>query len=130
MSGVQVTWDGQDGRNLTGGQGDVHLALTNLPPGKTVTGVELSDPARSSWTWPNGLAYQQSSPSDSTAADVGFQPTRDELYAAMVLRITYSDGSMAVIPFWGGSCDVGKRLADMRSSGQTVTAYSATEPHQ
>ena len=58
---------------------------------------------------------------------MGFQPTRDELYAAMVLRITYSDGSMAVIPFWGGSCDVGKRLADMRSSGQTVTAYSATE---
>ena len=45
VSGVQVTWDGQDGQNLTGGSGDVHIALTGLPAGKTMTGVELSDPA-------------------------------------------------------------------------------------
>ncbi len=120
VSGVQVTWKGQDGQNLTGSQGDVHIALTGLPSGKTMTGVELSDPARSSWTLSNGLAYQQSSPSDSTTADVDFQPTRDEAGAAMVLRITYSDGSMAVIPFTGGSCDVGKRLMDTRPSGKTV----------
>src|SRR5271157_5325087 len=120
VNGVQVTWLGQDGLNLTGLQGDVHLAVTGLPSGKTMTGVELSDPARSSWTLSNGLAYQQSSPSDSTTADVGFQPTRNEAGAAMVLRITYSDGSMAVIPFTGGSCDVGKRLMDTRPSGKTV----------
>ena len=117
VSGVRVTWLGQDGQNLTGSEGDVHIALTGLPSGKTMTGVELSDPARSSWTLSNGLAYQQSSPSDSTTADVGFQPTRNEAGAAMVLRITYSDGSMAVIPFTGGSCDVGKRLMDTRLSG-------------
>ena len=127
VSGVQVTWLGQDGQNLTGSEGDVHIALTGLPSGKTMTGVELSDPARSSWTLSNGLAYQQSSPSDSTTADVGFQPTRNEAGAAMVLRITYSDGSMAVIPFTGGSCDVGKRLVDTRPSGSTVTAYDATD---
>ena len=45
VSGVQVTWLGQDGLNLTGLQGDVHLAVTGLPSGKTMTGVELSDPA-------------------------------------------------------------------------------------
>ena len=82
---------------------------------------------RSSWTLSNGLAYQQPLPSDSTTADVGFQPTRNEAGAAMVLRITYSDGSMAVIPFTGGSCDVGKRLVDTRPSGLTVTAYDATD---
>jgi len=127
VSGVRVTWLGQDGQNLTGSEGDVHIALTGLPSGKTMTGVELSDPARSSWTLSNGLAYQQSSPSDSTTADVGFQPTRNEAGAAMVLRITYSDGSMAVIPFTGGSCDVGKRLVDTRLSGSTVTAHDATD---
>ena len=116
MSGVQVTWKGQDGQNLTRSQGDVHIALTNLPSGKNMTGVESSDPASSSWTLSNGLAYQQS----STTADVDFQPTRDEAVAAMVLRITYSDGSMAIIPFTGGSCDVGKRLVDTRPSGLTV----------
>ena len=82
---------------------------------------------RSSWTLSNGLAYHQSSPSDSTTADVDFQPTRNEAGEAMVLRITYSDGSMAVIPFTGGSCDVGKRLVDTRPSGSTVTASSATD---
>jgi hypothetical protein len=127
VSGVQVTRVGQDGQNLTGGQGDVHLALTGLPSGKTMTGVELSDPARSSWTLSHGLAYQQSSPSDSTTADVDFQPTRNEAGEAMVLRITYSDGSMAVIPFTGGSCDVGKRLVDPRPSGSTKTATSPTD---
>ena len=127
VSGVQVTWLGQDGLNLTGSPGDAHIALTGLPSGKTMTGVELSDPARSSWTLSNGLAYQQPSPSDSTTADVCFQPTRNEAGAAMVLRITYSDGSMAVIPFTGGSCDVGKRLVDTRLSGSTVTAHDATD---
>jgi hypothetical protein len=127
VSGVQVTWLGQDGLNLTGEPGDVHIALTGLPSGKTMTGVELSDPARSSWTLSNGLAYQQPSPTDSTTADVCFQPTRNEAGAAMVLRITYSDGSMAVIPFTGGSCDVGKRLVDTRPSGSTVTANNATD---
>jgi len=125
VSGVQVTWVGQDGQDLTGGQGDVHLALTGLPSGKTVTGVALSDPARSSWTTPStDLAYRQPSP---TTADVYFQPTRNEADAAMVLRITYSDGSMAVLPFTGGSCDVGKRLVDPRPSGSTVIAYSPTD---
>src|SRR3954454_4550833 len=127
VSGVQVTWVGQDGQDLTGGQGDVHLALTGLPAGKTVTGVALSDPARSSWTLANGLAYRQPSPGNSTTADVDFQPTRDEAGAAMVLRITYSDGSMAVIPFTGGSCDVGKRLVDTRPSGSTVIARTPTD---
>ena len=45
VSGVRVTWLGQDGQNLTGSEGDVHIALTGLPSGKTMTGVELSDPA-------------------------------------------------------------------------------------
>ena len=45
---ISASWVGQDGLDLTG-RGDVHLALSGLPRGRTVVAAYVSDPARTTF---------------------------------------------------------------------------------
>jgi hypothetical protein len=117
---VRSEWLGQDGGRVIG-PGEVHVALSGLPVGKSIIGAVLSDSVRGCWLYrqddrvkgataepePRPLALRRGP--DRSRADLYFVPYRDESGATMTLRLVYGDGGSAVAQFPGGRCDPGRR---------------------
>jgi hypothetical protein len=127
LNAFAVSWVGQDGQNLTG-PGDVHLKLSGLPGGRTVTAAQLSDGTLNTWgfarpgaTFNDGnvvalpLAFQGST-TDPTRADVDFPPIRNESQATLTLRLVLDDGTNLVATFPGGAADPGLRSPNIAAS--------------
>jgi hypothetical protein len=123
VAGVSARWVGQDGPTL-GGTGWARLEVSGLPTGRSVVGATLSGPTPTSWAYraagrsPSSdyadpfalpLAFQAGS---GGRADLAFPPDRDEAGAALLLRLTFDDGSMAIAPFTGGTTDLGRLSAE------------------
>ena len=102
---VGVTWDGQDGRDLTGpgpsvgpdGFQDVHLALSNLYAGSAVDHVTVSDANGDVWqsgTNPNAdnNAEFATNASDATRGDLDFSPLGNLGGQALAVTVAYADG--------------------------------------
>ncbi len=123
-SGVSATWLGQDGLDLVG-PGDAHIAVSNLPAGRTVVAATLSDPTGGLWAFASrsaGAYYidpytpELGFRADAAgAADLTFQPDRDEAGETLTLRLQFDDGSMALVPVAGGSIDLGLRARVRRT---------------
>src|SRR5260370_656314 len=65
-----VGWNGQDGQTLTG-PGDVHLPLSGLPAGRTVTAAQLSDGTLNTWDFASpGTTLADSNPNALPLASV------------------------------------------------------------
>jgi hypothetical protein len=128
--GISAQWVGQDGQDLAG-PGDVHVALSGLPAGRTVVGALLNDPTRIDWSYaangaaepdPSGLPLTfRPSATDPTRADIDFPPIRDESNANLTLRLILDDGTMLATTFAGGSSDPGLRSSAPASS--SITAH-------
>jgi hypothetical protein len=117
---LSLRWLGQDGKDGSG-RGDVHATLDGLPAGKTILAAALSDRVGGYWiyrrdpkvafhppagsddpsSWP--LIVQR--PDGATAAELFFQPYRDESGTPMVLRLLLDDGATTVLRFAGDKCD-------------------------
>ena len=123
---VGVQWLGQDGLNLLGA-GDVHLALSGLPGGRTVVSATLSDQSLADWSYARpgsgvtaadpssgGLAFQVRS--DPTKADVTFQPVVNETGSTLTLVLTLDNGTVLASRVAGGACDPGLRAAGLAST--------------
>lgn len=128
VAGVQASWLGQDGLNLTG-PGDVHVSLTGLPAGRTVVAAVLTDEAGLSWAYqapgapapftdpfPGALGVRVT----GSRAEITFPPRRDESGSALTLRLNLDDGTIAVVPIAGGAADLSLRAA--RPDSTRVTA--------
>lgn len=113
------SWKGQDG--VAGSNpGDVHIALSGLPAGRSIAAAALSDAVRGFWVFrANDRVAFTSDPDarplvlrrgpDPTQADLFFPPYRDETRATMTLRLLWDDGTTAIASFPGGPCDLGLR---------------------
>lgn len=108
------TWLGQDGQDPTA-QGEVHVALTGLPEGRTVASAKLSDDAHAVWAYSATnatvpyampLAFVPSATA-SGAADLFFQPQRDETGATLTLTLVLDDGTTLATHVAGGASDPG-----------------------
>jgi hypothetical protein len=117
--GFAASWVGQDGQNLEG-PGDVHVAISGLPAGRSIVSASLSDEARQSWNdsasgagdplAPYALPMVlRASPSDPTRADLDFPPVRDESGSTLMLRLVLDNGAVLVDQFAGGPADPGLR---------------------
>ncbi|WP_406696052.1 hypothetical protein V5E97_34165 [Singulisphaera sp. Ch08] len=117
---IGAGWVGQDGFNPLA-LGDVHVAVSGLPAGRSVVSATLSDEARSNWGfqanpgssgWVDPFARRltfQRSTTDASRADIGFSPIRDETGSTMTLRVVLDDGSMHAVQFAGGAVNLGNR---------------------
>jgi hypothetical protein len=124
-TGPAGQWMGQDGLNLTG-PGDVHLAVSNLPAGRSVVAATLNDPEGGLWAFASSSAASYYIDPFTAAlgvrvlpgghADLGFQPIRDETGATLTLRLQFDDGSIALVPIAGGAADLGLRGAEPQST--------------
>lgn len=134
---VSVSWDtfrarwvGQDGLNLVG-PGDVHLALDGLPAGRTVVSATVSDEAGIDWSYarpgsgaspadPGAWSLGFRAAADTTRADLGFPPARDETGATLTILVRLDDGSMLATRLPGGASDPG-----LRAQGVAATSVVA-----
>ena len=119
----QVQWLGQDGTALSG-PGDVHLALSGLPAGRTVVSATLSDEAGIDWFYarsdsgltsadPSAQPLGFEASANPTDVNLGFGPVRDETGATLTLVLTLDDGTQLATRLAGGSCDPGLRAPDI-----------------
>jgi hypothetical protein len=113
--GLGSTWLGQDGQDPTA-MGQVHVALTGLPAGRTVVSAALSDDAHALWAYsaartPNPNAMPLTlvpSSSVAGAADLFFQPQRNEAGATLTLTLVLDDGTTLAAHIAGGASDPGR----------------------
>ena len=128
-SGVSGAWIGQDGQDAAG---DVHVAISGLPAGRTVVAADISDAAGGAWQYrANGqvafaadpvswsLDYRQGP--GSTAADFFLPPSRDETGSTLTARLLLDDGSTLVTTIAGGAADLSQR--SLRPAPTSVTAH-------
>lgn len=117
VDGLAAQWIGQDGMDLAA-PGDVHLAVSGIPSGRTVRAAVLTNPSGASWSWKSDpgvtlwtdlgtlpLGWNR----HGTTADLTFPPVRDESGEALSLRLVYDDGSIALASVTGGSVDLSLR---------------------
>ncbi|MDQ2798427.1 MAG: hypothetical protein M3Y13_02145, partial [Armatimonadota bacterium] len=98
---------GQDGTR-SGNRGEVHVALSRLSSGASITLAALSDPTGGFWKQPaseDALPLTLIRSPDGQTADLFFPPFRDEADATLTLRLALSDGSSTLVQFPGGHCD-------------------------
>lgn len=128
---VQVAWLGQDGLWLSG-RGDVHLAVSGIPAGRTVAAAMLSNQAGVAWyqarpgsglstTDPNVRPLGFRAGAGPDRIDLGFGPVRDETGAMLTLVLTLDDGRLLASRFAGGPCDPGLRAVGPAAT--TVVAH-------
>lgn len=128
---ISAAWVGQDGLNLTG-PGDVHLAVSGVPAGRSVVSAVVSNQAGTAWFYAKpGSGITSPDPSarplglragaDATKLDLGFAPVRDENGATLTVRLVLDDGSNLAVPLTGGSSNPGLRVAG--PSATSVVAY-------
>jgi hypothetical protein len=135
---ISARWLGQD-RAPGANPGDVHVALTGIPAGRTIAAAALSDAVRGYWvyrsrqgdpalpaTYDEGpLVLRQGS--DPSRADLFFAPLRDESDRKLTLRLVFSDGALAIVDFPGGACDV--RLRVPEAAGTAIQARPGDDLH-
>jgi hypothetical protein len=113
-------WLGQDRAEGTH-PGEVHVALTGIPTGRTVAVAALSDAVRGSWVYRDKQKQSDPAAIDEVPlvlrqgavpgrADLFFAPVRDESGTKLTLRLVFSDGALAIVDFPGGPCDVRQRV--------------------
>jgi hypothetical protein len=130
VTGVSAIWAGQDGLDLGGQEGAVHLALDGLPSDRRVVAAVVTGGSAVAWVsrmagsegvyadeWARALAFVRSGP---TTADLGFVPVRDETGATVTVRLVFDDGSEALATTPGGPVDL-----DLRSPGPAETSIVA-----
>jgi hypothetical protein len=125
LQGLSASWVGQDGLNLVG-PGDVHVSLTGLPTGASITSATLTDGSGVSWYQStaggtNPFDYNSYSlaikPTAGTAsADLCFPPFRDETGQTMTLLLNLSNGTSLATTFTGGSCNANLTAASPAST--------------
>lgn len=112
---LQARWLGQDGTASTG-PGDVHVAVSGVPPARALAAAVLSDGVRGNWVFrsgdrvnvdaePGSLPLALKRGGDRGSVDLAFPPVRNEAGATMTLRLVFQDGEMAFGTFAGGACD-------------------------
>ncbi len=110
VSGVSASWIGQDGQ-ASEGPGWARFSVSGLPSGESVVGATLSGPDHNSWVYraPENSAYYADLYAGSLGfhadgggqATLAFPPDRNEASTTLTLRLTFSDGRMAVVPVAG-----------------------------
>jgi hypothetical protein len=126
VSGVSAVWLGQDGRNLGGQLGSVHLTVSGLPADRRIVAAVVTGGASTSWVyrttegqsvytddWARPLSLVRS---DATTADLGFVPIRDESGATITVRLVFDDGSEALAETLGAAVDFNLRAPGPESS--------------
>ena len=118
---MSATWLGQDGHDYAGpgtvaapdGLQDVHVTLTGLPAGKSVTSANLIGIGGGGWQVGGHsgapAAVLKQAPG-ATTADLYFRPTRRETGRTFQLTLRFNDGSARTIAFRGGSADPALRM--------------------
>jgi hypothetical protein len=120
---VQAAWLGQDGLNLLGA-GDVHVAVSAIPAGRSVVMATLSDESGIDWSYvapgsgrvppdPAARVLAFRAAADPTRADLTFQPARDETGATLTLTLILDNGSTQAVRLAGDTCDIGLRVPDI-----------------
>jgi hypothetical protein len=128
---ITATWLGQDGLNLVG-PGDVDLALSGIPAGRTVESATLSNESGSNWTYLNpGSGHSAPDPyagplgfrigSNPTTANLTFPPVRNETGATLTLLLRLDDGTYVAAHVAGGAANPGLRQPQPAAS--MITAY-------
>jgi hypothetical protein len=138
---ITARWLGQD-RSPGARPGDVHVAISGIPLGRSIAAAALSDSVRGGY-W----VYRSSpgnpaviAPVDEEApltlragkgpesADFFFAPIRDETEAMLTLRLVMSDGALALVRFPGGTCDPRLRVPEV--AGTTCEARPGDDLHE
>ncbi len=144
MPSFSANWLGQDGGEVTG-RGDVHVRITGLPTHSPVVAAALSDSVVAQWAWrandevefhtPTGAEYVpptralgfRPDAADPSAADLHFQPLRNEQDARMTFRVMLADGSMHFGQFDGQACD--PYLRGKLPNDKVITAQPGDDLH-
>jgi len=116
-----ATWIGQDGHDLVGysarpggnGVQDIHIVLSALPAGRTVTDADVAGLGGGDWQFagpPSSWLADIVRAPGSTAADLFIEPYQRDSGRPYELKLTYDDGSTA--DFWvtGGPVDPNLRM--------------------
>lgn len=108
-------WIGQDGVDLAGA-GSVRITVGGLPAGRSVVSASISDGSLANWSYQavggsSNLAFRRST-TNTSQADLGFLPIRDESGETLTLVVTLDDGSIHAVRFAGGAVDL-SRLAPL-----------------
>lgn len=120
--GVSGKWLGQDGHDLAGGPAsgpnevqDIHVALTNLPPGKEIIYLRVTGFGADEWL--NDGKYKGPYKAEivrtlrSRTADVYFEPLRVEKGRPFHLSIKFDDGATAEFDVRGRQANPNLRMA-------------------
>ncbi len=118
--GLAGTWLGQDGHDLVGpssqpgpdGIQDIHIALTGLASGHTVTSALVTGLGGGAFQF-GGITHDWAAAfvrSGPTTADVYIEPYQVETGRSWTVTLNYDDGSTAAADLAGGTADPHLRL--------------------
>ncbi len=138
--GVDATWLGQDGQDITnpsqgvGPDGDqsVDIGLSNLSTTESVTGITLVNAAGQGWaSWAdpgnlNAADYRPSATS-STAGDFYFSPSSDIYGTTYTLTVTYSNGTADATTIVAGHTNPTLSANDTPAPGERLLEHDQRE---
>ncbi|MDR3632246.1 MAG: hypothetical protein P4L84_00340 [Isosphaeraceae bacterium] len=136
---VQATWIGQDGSDLTGngpnvgpdGIQDVHVTLAQLSSYATVQSATVSSSAGETWAFgPNPQLDNNAelvvNSSDSTRADLYFNPDTNLAGQTLTIAVNYSDGTSAQTTILAGATNPALAMPAPAPVNLTWNAFTAT----
>ncbi|MBX6314777.1 MAG: hypothetical protein IRY99_17950 [Isosphaeraceae bacterium] len=114
-------WIGQDGHDAVNttpnpapsGVQDIHIALTGLPPARTIAALEVVGLGGGAWAFP-GRAERAAAvvvrSQGSTRADLYIEPYQRETGRPFQVKLSFDDGTSAEFWVTGGAADPGLRM--------------------
>jgi hypothetical protein len=141
--GPSATWVGQDGRDLVGPSSegkpsdvpDIHIALSGLPPGRTIVEAKITMEGGGHWQYggnPGPWAAAIERTPRSTRADLFIEPAGIEAGRAFMIELRYDDGLISRVAVHGRRTNPNQRMPGAALAatwvGQEPSDWTGAEP--